>query len=254
MKTVRLKIHGGGRLDVHGALAAKRIVIVLSRENFRLDDALVARLTRHFSHQGWTLAKYETRAVETTRLIERAAFLKLPRWLRQGLKAVLLLGFPLRWRHYSPRYRATINSLDYRTRALRELIQWLGPEKEIILLARSAGGRVASLVADAAGVRQIVCLGYPFKHPDEPPEPARYRHLASLRTPMLILQGTRDSYGGIETKGRYRLAPTTRLAWIDTDHGFTVSPAEWERVLGLIDAFVTGGTEAARAEPVLSRP
>lgn len=238
MKIFRLNIHGGGRLEVHGAFPAKRILIVLSRENFRLDDALVARATEHFSRRRWTIAKYEARVAETTRLIDWKCFASLPRWLRQGLKAILLLFRPMRWRHYLPSHRAEVNSIAYRARSLRELVRLLGEEKEIVFLTRSAGGRVASLIADEAGVRQIVCLGYPFKHPHEPSEPARWLHLAALRTPLLILQGIRDDYGGIETSGRYRLSPSTRLEWVDTDHDFNVPEAEWKRVLGLIGDFI----------------
>lgn len=253
MNIVRLKIQGGGRLEVHGSLAAPRILIVLSRENFRHDDALIARLTGHFSRR-WTVAKYETRAVETTRRIDRACFAALPLWLRQTLKALLLLCWPARRRHYSPGYRAKVHSIAYRVESLRQLIQLLGPGKEVIFLTRSAGGRVATLVADEAGVSRVVCLGYPFKHPDEPPDPSRYEHLAGLRMPLLILQGTRDNYGGIETAGIYRLAPETTLEWIDTDHGFNLAEGEWTQVLDRIDRFMTKEPVSVQPAPVLAAP
>ena len=60
------------------------------------------------------------------------------------------------------------------------------------------GGRVASMVADelhAAGkIAGLVCLGYPF-HPPAKPQQLRTKHLAGLKTPTLICQGTRDEFG-----------------------------------------------------------
>ncbi|MFT5486908.1 MAG: putative alpha/beta-hydrolase family hydrolase [Paracoccaceae bacterium] len=56
------------------------------------------------------------------------------------------------------------------------------------------GGRIASMIADEAGVAGLVCLGYPF-HPPGKPEKLRTEHLAGLKTPALILQGERDRFG-----------------------------------------------------------
>ncbi len=63
---------------------------------------------------------------------------------------------------------------------------------------KSFGGRVASMVADELYdeglVSALVCLGYPF-HPPGRPERLRTEHLAALRVPTLICQGTRDPFG-----------------------------------------------------------
>ena len=64
----------------------------------------------------------------------------------------------------------------------------------LVLAGKSMGGRIASLVADEVGARGLVCLGYPF-HPVGKPTQLRTAHLAALRTPTLILQGTRDPFG-----------------------------------------------------------
>ena len=93
------------------------------------------------------------------------------------------------------------------------------------MLARSSGGRVASLIADELGLKQIVCLGYPFKHPEQDDEPARYAHLAQLKTPMLIIQGIQDEYGGTEIKNRYELSNNITLLFLDTDHNFAIDDA-----------------------------
>lgn len=69
-------------------------------------------------------------------------------------------------------------------------------------------------------VRGLLCLGYPFHAPGKPEQP-RIRHLESMRTPALILQGERDQFGNREEVGTYRLSPRIRVEWIaDGDHSF----------------------------------
>ena len=82
------------------------------------------------------------------------------------------------------------------------------------------GGRIASMVADRAAVRGLVCLGYPF-HPPGRPEKLRTKHLEILRTQALIVQGARDAFGGREEVAAYRLSASIRVAWIEEgDHSF----------------------------------
>jgi hypothetical protein len=102
----------------------------------------------------------------------------------------------------------------------REVIAQLGGGARLVIGGKSMGGRIASQVADAAGVRGLVCLGYPF-HPPGQPQKLRTRHLATLATPTLIVQGTRDPFGGPEEVAGYALSPGIRVLWIeDGDHSF----------------------------------
>jgi predicted alpha/beta-hydrolase family hydrolase len=102
--------------------------------------------------------------------------------------------------------------------AWREAIGALGGGPRLVIGGKSLGGRIASLVADEVGARGLVCLGYPF-HPPGRPEKLRTAHLAGLKTPALIVQGTRDPFGTpVELPG-WSLSPAIRLAWIeDGDH------------------------------------
>jgi predicted alpha/beta-hydrolase family hydrolase len=85
---------------------------------------------------------------------------------------------------------------------------------------KSMGGRIASLIADEAQVRGLICLGYPF-HPPGKPEKLRTAHLADLRTPTLILQGERDALGARAEIEGYTLASRIELAYLpDGDHSF----------------------------------
>jgi hypothetical protein len=101
-----------------------------------------------------------------------------------------------------------------------EVIAALGGGERLVIGGKSMGGRMASLVADEAGVRGLVCLGYPF-HPPGQPDRLRTAHLQSLRTPTLIVQGTRDALGSRQDAAGYDLSPAIRILWLeDGDHSF----------------------------------
>ena len=85
---------------------------------------------------------------------------------------------------------------------------------------KSLGGRMASLIADKQQVNGLVCLGYPF-HPPGKPERLRTEHLAQLKSPTLIVQGTRDTLGNEEEVANYHLSPAIEVSWLqDGDHSF----------------------------------
>lgn len=92
----------------------------------------------------------------------------------------------------------------------------------VAILARSSGARASTLVADEMGVALIICLGYPFRKPGEQDEPARYKHLSTLKTETFIYQGMRDEYGGIGLEEFYPLSRCVKLQYVDTDHNFSV--------------------------------
>ncbi|HEX3656106.1 MAG TPA: alpha/beta fold hydrolase [Pirellulales bacterium] len=99
------------------------------------------------------------------------------------------------------------------------VIEQLGA-KGLVIGGKSLGGRIASLVADDAGVAGLVCLGYPF-HPAGQPEKLRVEHLLHLKTPNLIIQGERDALGSRDEVLSYNLPPAIQLKWLpDGDHSF----------------------------------
>jgi uncharacterized protein len=105
-----------------------------------------------------------------------------------------------------------------------EAVRALDISSPLIIGGKSMGGRVASLVADqlyaAGAIQGLLCLGYPF-HPVGKPEQTRTAHLADIRTPTLIVQGTRDPFGTQEEVGTYRLSRTIEILWLDDgDHDF----------------------------------
>jgi predicted alpha/beta-hydrolase family hydrolase len=99
-----------------------------------------------------------------------------------------------------------------------EVIADLGADK-LVIGGKSMGGRIASMVCDRAGVRGLVCLGYPF-HPPGRPEKLRTEHLAALKTPTLICQGERDTFGTRDEVPGFTLSKKIKLHWApDGDHG-----------------------------------
>jgi hypothetical protein len=125
----------------------------------------------------------------------------------------------------------------------RHVIAELGPE-QLVIGGKSMGGRIASLVADASGVAGLACLGYPF-HPAGKPERLRTGHLAELRTPCLICQGTRDTLGSAAEVAGYNLARSIRLHWAaDGDHDLKPRKASgrsteqnWTEAVEALDGF-----------------
>jgi predicted alpha/beta-hydrolase family hydrolase len=105
-------------------------------------------------------------------------------------------------------------------RAWIEVIAQLGGGTGLVIGGKSMGGRIASMVADGEQAMGLVCLGYPF-HPAGRPERLRTAHLRDLRTPCLIVQGTRDSFGSREEITGYTLSKSIEVLFLeDGDHSF----------------------------------
>jgi len=132
----------------------------------------------------------------------------------------------------------------------RAVIDHLGP-RNLVIGGKSMGGRMASMVAreledEDAPVKGLVCLGYPF-HPPGKPEKAegRMAHLLDIKTPTLILQGTRDTFGTIDQVPDFPLSKSIDVQWLeDGDHGFKprkksgrTEEQNWHEAIDAIHAF-----------------
>lgn len=104
--------------------------------------------------------------------------------------------------------------------------------RPLLIGGKSMGGRLATMVADTAGVEGVCCFGYPFlgrgkarsagvgdSGRDSRSQETRIGHLQRLQTPTLVLQGTRDPFGRPDDISRISLAPAIKLCWLTTgDH------------------------------------
>jgi predicted alpha/beta-hydrolase family hydrolase len=165
---------------------------------------------------------------------------------------VVRFEFPYMARQRSTGRRRAPDRLPVLQEAFRQQVSLerrARPDRPLILAGKSMGGRVASLLVDelaeGENVRGCVCLGYPF-HPPGRPEQLRIEHLVSVRTPTLILQGERDSFGRREEVEAYPLSPQVQLGWIPVgDHSFKPTrrsglseAGNWATAVTLSDGFL----------------
>ncbi|PAP92695.1 alpha/beta family hydrolase [Mesorhizobium wenxiniae] len=125
-----------------------------------------------------------------------------------------------RYGHRKPPPRAETVSPEY-VKAIAEL-RAKGVTGALIIGGKSMGGRVASMIADEmfskGEISGLLCLGYPFHLPAKPTQ-LRTKHLAALKTPTLICQGTRDEFGTKDEVAGYALSDAIEMLWLeDGDH------------------------------------
>lgn len=97
----------------------------------------------------------------------------------------------------------------------------------LVIGGKSMGGRIASQVAAAGAgdIAALVFLGYPL-HPPGNPEKLRAEHLPDIHSPMLFVQGARDTFGTPEELRavfKQLRVPATLYSIEGGDHSFTVT-------------------------------
>jgi uncharacterized protein len=117
----------------------------------------------------------------------------------------------------------------------------------LVIGGKSMGGRIASHLAaqGLADLSGLVALGYPL-HPPGRPEQLRALHLARIRQPFLIVQGSRDAFGTPEEL-RPVLAPLAGVVTLHVveggDHSFKVpkrGPVTQEEVFERVQDEIAG--------------
>jgi predicted alpha/beta-hydrolase family hydrolase len=122
----------------------------------------------------------------------------------------------------------------------------------LFLIGKSMGGRVGCHVALEETVAGLICLGYPLQSGSS--GALRDEVLIALRTPILFVQGSRDSLCPLDALAAVRArmtAPSTLLVVEGGNHSLEVSAAQRKasgvsqadsdaRVLDAIRAFIVG--------------
>lgn len=249
----------GARLIRNGDGHAGCTVLFFGRLNFAADGALRKMVTDLFRENGFGFVIYEPpyeaarrRSSPNGKLPAVRGLLRgLPRPLRDLLRRVWMLAHPAMWRFVTPGARQKCESVPFCVDSFVRAARTLDGQR-LILVGRSHGARVVSLVAEELGAAGLVCFSYPFRHPQEDEDASRTAHLAGLRRPCLIFQGDHDEYGGRESVGRYRLSPSIELQLVPAGHSFAISDSEWhavfDRMLRFIreKAAVSAGNGASR--------
>jgi predicted alpha/beta-hydrolase family hydrolase len=153
--------------------------------------------------------------------MDSAFMARMARGLAQSGARVVRFEFPyMAARRSGEKKRSVPDREPVLRRSWLEVIERFGGGPGVVIGGKSLGGRIASMVADEAGARGLICLGYPF-HPPGRPDRLRTAHLEALRTPALFVQGTRDPFGTREEVLEYRLSPSVRIFWIEEgDHSW----------------------------------
>lgn len=213
-----------------------KIIYLIGRDNWQKDDSLNHILYRYLRKTGYKIVWEDPAGQMLYKLRQFENAIKiLPGFLRKfNLRCCQILYGLFHWSYFSFLSDRKNEAISLRARKLKMDIQALEPGSDIILLSRSSGGRIASLIADEVDIRYLICLGYPFKHPEREPEPDRFQHLATIKTPMLIIQGDQDEYGGLDVPDKYPLSPAVEIMFVEAFHDFILTEKEWGKVLAKI--------------------
>jgi predicted alpha/beta-hydrolase family hydrolase len=142
--------------------------------------------------------------------------------------ATLRFNFPYReaGRKFPDRPPAAIAAWRAAMDTARAQTNANGDSGPVWAAGKSFGGRMASMaVADGMEASGLVYLGYPLHAPGKP-EKLRDEHLYGLTTPMLFLQGTRDTFATPDILADVvaRIGPNAVLQWVEGgDHSFAVA-------------------------------
>jgi len=131
----------------------------------------------------------------------------------------------------------------------RAVIEHFGADN-CIVAGKSMGGRMASLIAaELEGaktpVRGAIYLGYPFHAPGKAMG-SRELPLGDARTPTLILQGERDTFGPRAELEKFKFGRGVRVQYLpDGDHSFVprkssghTRDGNWDAAIEAIAKFV----------------
>lgn len=127
---------------------------------------------------------------------------------------VVLFDFPYMLKRQQTGKKSPPDRMPKLIEAYRQQIAEYAKGHKVFIGGKSMGGRVASMIADDEQVDGLICMGYPF-HPPGKPENLRTEHLKDLKTPTLILQGTRDPFGKPEEVATYGLSSRIDVNWLE---------------------------------------
>lgn len=138
---------------------------------------------------------------------------------------VLSFNFPYMQAQYETGKKRAPNTNIALQQFLKDKIEDVQSTDKLFIVGKSMGGRIATQVIADVGhkINGVVALGYPFIPPGKPDKlQERISHfIRTKKTPILILQGERDTFGNINTIKEHYLTQNIELKWIPQgDHSF----------------------------------
>ncbi len=226
-------------------------IVIVGRTNRARESDAIRSMVNCLHSEGYALhwfeSKYRTSYDRMTEWIDRhcpvvstsnrGRFQRLRRAVRLALRLALIAGDRHRLDHgYAIRHGIIANE----ARELGLLLDGMA-KGSIGLITHSAGGIAATRIAAHPAIAAIACFGYPFQHPDNPPEAYRTQHLPGVNKPMLLLQGERDPYGNDPVVLKDRLPGHARITMLACDHDCDrLETSEFERALRTLRALFDG--------------
>lgn len=187
--------------------------------------------------QGIAVARFNFPYMVRARLLQkRQPPNKLPVLLASAQQAIAALHASQQFLALQQRYSATGSD------ALRQSL-------DVWLIGKSMGGRVLSMLGHEPWVCGHIALGFPFIAKGKSAAEAwtRVSHLAQQSKPMLIVQGTKDSFGQRQTVADWPLA--IGIDWFElaqADHDLqqptrAASDADrgWQTVVAAVVRFIS---------------
>ncbi|MBD3668277.1 MAG: alpha/beta fold hydrolase [Kangiella sp.] len=127
---------------------------------------------------------------------------------------IVLFDFPYMLKRQQTGKKSPPDRMPKLIEAYKQKIHEHGKGRKVFIGGKSMGGRVASMLADEEQAAGLICMGYPF-HPPGKPDKLRTEHLHNLKTPALILQGTRDPFGKPDEVAGYELSSKIQVCWLE---------------------------------------
>jgi len=231
------------KLTYLGQLTSNKAILFLGRGNQQKNSIPLQELLNRLSLSGYLLVWPESRDQSIGKFLAKKSEKSL-RWLDwvfgqnelllkinllRFIKGLVLILYPSKWDFF---LTWCINSeIVSQSQLARQAIKMLGKNKSVSILSHSAGGIAASNLRDEENLKNIICFGYPFRHPDKEDECYRTINLEKIRIPFLIIQGNRDEYGGSGIENLYDLSPHIEFVFVDATHEYeNLSINDWIRV------------------------
>lgn len=143
--------------------------------------------------------------------------------LAQNAIEVISFNFPYMQTAYETEKKRPPNTNKVLHQHFLQEIALLDDSLPLFIAGKSMGGRIATqvLTEDTQALGAII-LGYPFIPPGKPEKFAqRVEHFTSVHSPVLVLQGERDTFGGRTLLEQKPLSPPFELQWVASgDHSF----------------------------------
>ncbi|SDQ85585.1 alpha/beta family hydrolase [Pseudovibrio sp. Tun.PSC04-5.I4] len=193
-------------------------ILLIGRQKSSRRSKQIEKLIGQLHDLGFSVWRYASRGGNEDRT--KSSFQNLKATCKQKIEQAIYA-----------KYSSYPGWLDYLSPSRSDTMMWatelkktLGQcekGKTFIILSHSRGGRIGTYTDNLPIIKGHICFGYPFLNPEDGFGLSRVRHLKTIKTPTLIIQGRQDIYGGEEVAQLYRFSQGTSLHFVDSEHDYS---------------------------------